>query len=81
VDYASPDCSASLRAPVPLTYSNSRATVQEVEIADALHNVDACLGEEVYLFPMSDGSILVQGLVDTPARRVLVQPDRQAGHG
>jgi hypothetical protein len=67
------DAAPALRAPVPLTYANSRATVQEVEIADALHRVDACLGEEVYLFPMSDGSLLVQGLVDTPARREAIK--------
>src|SRR5581483_8204061 len=34
----------------------------------ALHRADACLGEEIYLLPMSDGSLLVQGLVDGPGR-------------
>ncbi len=59
----------ALAKPTPLSYLNSKATVQEVSIAAALHKVDACLGEEVYIFPMSDGSLLVQGLVDNPARR------------
>jgi hypothetical protein len=61
--------------PVPLSYANSRASESEVSIALALHQVDVCLGEEVYIFPMSDSSLLVQGLVDTPARR---QSIRQA---
>lgn len=55
--------------PSPLTYLNSTASDQEVAVATALHKADACLGEEIYLFPMSDGSLLVQGLVDGPARR------------
>lgn len=62
-----------LRGPVPLNYADSHATAQEVEIAEALHKVDACLGEEVYLFPMSDGSLLVQGLVDNAARREAIK--------
>jgi hypothetical protein len=60
---------APLHRPVPLTYANSRATLAEIAAAEALHKVDACLGEEVYLFPMSDGSLLVQGLVDSSVRR------------
>jgi len=60
--------STSARA-VPLTYANSQASEIEVSAAAALHQVDSCLGEEVYLFPMSDGSLLLQGLVATPARR------------
>jgi len=59
----------ALTKPTPLSYSNSKATVREVAVAAALHKVDACLGEEVYIFPMSDGSLLVQGLVDSAARR------------
>lgn len=55
--------------PTPLSYLNSHATEAEVAAAEALHQADACLGEEVYIFPMSDGSLLVQGLVDTAARR------------
>ncbi|MBZ5719603.1 MAG: zf-HC2 domain-containing protein [Acidobacteriia bacterium] len=59
--------------PTPLSYLNSHATEQEVAVAEALHRADACLGEEVYLFPMSDGSLLVQGLVDTAARREAIR--------
>src|SRR5581483_11979828 len=55
--------------PSPLTYLNSQASTEEVAVAAALHRADACLGEEIYLFPMSDGSLLVQGLVDGPGRR------------
>ena len=53
----------------PLTYANSVASEQEVAAAAALHKLDACLGEEIYVFPMSDGTVLVQGLVDRPERR------------
>ena len=53
----------------PLSYANSIASEQEVAAAAALHKLDACLGEEVYLFPISDGSVLAQGLVDRPERR------------
>ena len=55
--------------PVPLSYGNSLATDAEVSLAEALHKLDSCLGEEVYIFPLSDGSLLVQGLVDNAARR------------
>jgi hypothetical protein len=58
-----------LSKPVPVSYSSARATEGEVSIAEALHRLDSCLGEEVYVFPMSDGSLLVQGLVESPARR------------
>jgi len=54
---------------VPLSYANSHATEGEVLLAVTLHQLDTCLGEEVNLFPMSDGSLLVQGLVDNTARR------------
>ncbi len=53
----------------PLTYAASLATEQEVSVAAALHKLDACLGEEVYIYPMSDGTLLVQGLVDRTERR------------
>jgi hypothetical protein len=53
----------------PLTYANSVASEQEVAVAAALHKLGACLGEEIYVFPMSDGTILVQGLVDRVERR------------
>ncbi len=59
--------------PVPLSYRNSRASDQEVAVSRALHKLDSCLGEELYVFPMSDGSVLVQGLVDNPARRDAVR--------
>jgi hypothetical protein len=60
---------APLPKAVPVSYANSRATQGEVEMAQALHSVDACLGEEVHIFPMSDGSLLVQGLVDKAERK------------
>ncbi len=59
----------ALSKPAPLSYAQSRATAEEVAVAAALHKADACLGEEVYVFPMSDGTLLVQGLVDDNARR------------
>jgi hypothetical protein len=59
----------ALRRPLPLSYANSRATDAEVRVAATLHDQDACLGEEINVFPMSDGSLLVQGLVDREARR------------
>lgn len=64
-----PAASLPVHKVVPLGYASTHATIEEVEVAEALHKVDACLGEEVYLYPMSDGSLLVQGLVDSPARR------------
>jgi hypothetical protein len=57
----------------PLSYADIHATEEEVAAAEALHKADACLGEEVYLFPMSDGSLLVQGLVDSAARRQAIR--------
>jgi len=54
---------------IPLSYANSHATEAEVSLAEALHKLDSCLGEEINLFPMSDGSMLVQGLVDNATRR------------
>ena len=57
----------------PLSYLNTPATSEEVAAAAALHKADACLGEEIYLFPMSDGSLLVQGLVDGAARRTAIR--------
>ena len=56
----------SLKKPSPLMYASSRASEHEVVVAAALHKLDACLGEEIYVFPMSDGTVLVQGLVDRP---------------
>jgi len=57
----------------PLSYLSSTASSEEVAAAAALHKSDACLGEEIYLFPMSDGSLLVQGLVDGPTRRAAIR--------
>jgi anti-sigma factor RsiW len=62
-----------VKRPVPLSYANSHASEAEVSVAEALHRADACLGEEIYLFPMSDGSLLVQGLVDSSARRDIIR--------
>ena len=62
-----------LAKPVPLSYLNSQASANEVVVSAALHKIDACLGEEVNVFPMSDGSILVQGLVDRPERRAAIR--------
>jgi len=42
-------------------------------VAATLHGTDACLGEEVHIFPMSDGSLLVQGLMDSAPRREAVR--------
>jgi hypothetical protein len=53
----------------PLPYSATRATDAEVRLTAALHKADACMGEEIHVFPMSDGSLFVQGLVDKPERR------------
>jgi hypothetical protein len=55
--------------PTPLAYADSHAIDAEVAAAQALHEASACLGEEIYVFPMSDGSIQVQGLVDSKERR------------
>ena len=57
----------------PLTYLNSSANETEVAVAATLHGTDACLGEEVHIFPMSDGSLLVQGLMDSAPRREAVR--------
>jgi hypothetical protein len=67
--------------PVPLSYGNSLATDAEVSLAEALHKLDSCLGEEVYVFPMSDGSLLVQGLVDNAARRDAIRQSLRAVGG
>ncbi|PYX87032.1 MAG: hypothetical protein DMG68_13210 [Acidobacteria bacterium] len=54
---------------VPLSHHNSQAGESELAAASALHTLDACLGEELNIFPMSNGTVLVQGLVETSARR------------
>jgi len=71
-----------LSKPVPIAYEHSRASDREVEVAEALHKADACLGEEIYIFPMSDGSLLVQGLVDSASRRTaILQTLKPVGDG
>jgi hypothetical protein len=72
---------AQLRRVTPLTYATSHASMEEVEAAEALHRVDSCLGEEIYLFPMSDGSLLVQGLVDSTARRDAIRQSLKSVSG
>jgi hypothetical protein len=72
---------APTKRAVPLSYQNSVASEQEVAAAEALHRADACLGEEVYLFPMSDGSLLVQGLVDSTARRDAIRQELRSVAG
>jgi hypothetical protein len=69
VSPASTHSHATSGVPVPLGYANSRAADVEVAAARALHEANACLGEEIYVFPMSDGSVWVQGLVDKKERR------------
>jgi hypothetical protein len=59
--------------PVPFDYAHSRAAEAEVAAAQALHQANACLGEEIYVFPMSDGSVWVQGLVDKKERREAIR--------
>ncbi len=54
---------------VPVSYLATPPAAVEIAAIVALHKVDACLGEEVNVFPMSDGSVMVQGLVDRPERR------------
>lgn len=61
------------RRVIPLSYSEVRASEDEVAASEALHKADACMGEEIYVFPMSDGSLLVQGLVDSAARRQAIR--------
>ncbi|HVH88738.1 MAG TPA: hypothetical protein VM912_18615, partial [Terriglobales bacterium] len=39
--------------PTPLAYADSHAVDAEVAAAQALHETSACLGEEIYVFPMS----------------------------
>lgn len=72
---------AQLRKPVPLSYTNSHASDAEVAAAESLHRADACLGEEINLFPMSDGSLLVQGLVDSGARREVIRQSLRSVSG
>jgi hypothetical protein len=63
----------SLRRVRPLSYDSSLATPAEVEVALALHRARADLGEEINVFQMSDGSLLVQGVLDLQERRVQLE--------
>jgi hypothetical protein len=58
---------------VPLSYRNSKASETEVAAASTLHKLDACLGEELNIFPMSNGTVMVQGLVETSSRRTAIR--------
>jgi len=67
-----PRRNASIPAPIaasPLSYARTMASEREVQVAEILHHFDTCLGEEVYIFPMSDGSLLVQGIVEPASKR------------
>jgi len=61
------------RRPLPLAWDATRASDAEAAVAGALHALGADLGEEVNVFPMSDGTLLVQGLVDTDSRRQAIE--------
>jgi anti-sigma factor RsiW len=63
----------SRRRPLPLSYDDSVATPAEVAVALALHEANADLGEEINVFQMSDGSLLVQGLLDHAARKQQIE--------
>jgi anti-sigma factor RsiW len=56
-------------ATAPLKYAQVPASPSEVHATELLHRLNACLGEEVYVYPMPDGTALVQGLVDSADRR------------
>jgi anti-sigma factor RsiW len=70
---ASPD-SGTLppSASLPLKYSQTSARPSEVRATQLLHQLNACLGEEVYVYPMSDGTALIQGLVQNNRRRTML---------
>lgn len=57
---------------LPRRYGQIPASSSEVRATELLHNLGACLGEEVYVYPMSDGTTLVQGLVDNANRRQML---------
>lgn len=67
-----PQRSSSIPPPVvasPISYAKTTADEREAMLAETLHRFDTCLGEEVYILPMSDGSLLVQGIVEQTAKR------------
>jgi hypothetical protein len=57
---------------LPLRYAQIPASPSEVGAAVLLHKLNACMGEEVYAYPMSDGTTLVQGLVENTHRRQML---------
>jgi hypothetical protein len=68
-----PSSSASSpSAALPLKYSQISARPSEVRATQLLHQLNACLGEEVYVYPMSDGTALIQGLVQNNRRRTML---------
>ncbi|HEY1483916.1 MAG TPA: zf-HC2 domain-containing protein [Candidatus Acidoferrum sp.] len=63
---------SSPSAALPLKYSQISARPNEVRATQLLHQLNACLGEEVYVYPMSDGTALIQGLVQNNRRRAML---------
>jgi hypothetical protein len=61
------------RRSLPLSWDSVQASDREVAVAAVLHTLGADLGEEVNIFPMSDGTVMVQGLVDTDSRRQAIE--------
>jgi len=67
-----PQHSSTIPQPVvarPLSYAKTTADEREATLAETLHRFDTCLGEEVYILPMSDGSLLVQGILEQATKR------------
>jgi anti-sigma factor RsiW len=71
VPAVAPNAAPVSRSPVmaPLKYAQIPASASEVRATELLHRLNACLGEEVYVYPMPDGSTVVQGLVESSERR------------
>ena len=59
----------SLPPATPLSYAQSTATEKEILVSETLHRLDICLGEEAYVLPMSDGSLMVQAILDQTSKR------------
>jgi len=55
-------------APRVLRFEDTAASPLEIDIAWTLRRVAADLADEVNVFPMSDGTLLVQGLIDDERR-------------
>jgi hypothetical protein len=71
---ASPPNSLAAHATVvlPWKYVQIPASSDEVQATEILHKLNACLGEEVYVFPMPQGITLVQGLVENTQRQQIL---------